>query len=132
MNFHHSVSSGELLSLLWLLGALEWELLVLSPSPSIPIQLCHCLPPQGSPQALRSLPWKKTAQNSYFDGNTEAVSRFRAVLEVTLPLLWAPTSQGDEVPTQHLPPVQTTASGAGCACLLQLQVLHTSSSPGER
>lgn len=27
------------------------------------------------------------------------------MLEVTLLLLWAPTSQGDEVPTQHLPPV---------------------------
>lgn len=36
MDFQQSVSSDELLSLLWLLGALEWELLVLSPSPSIP------------------------------------------------------------------------------------------------
>lgn len=33
-HLQHSVSSGELLSVLWLLGALEWELLVLSPSPS--------------------------------------------------------------------------------------------------
>lgn len=32
MDFQHSVSSSELLSLLWQLGALEWELLVLSPS----------------------------------------------------------------------------------------------------
>lgn len=47
MDFQPSVSFSELLSLLWLLGALEWELLVLSPSLSIPIQLCHCLPPQG-------------------------------------------------------------------------------------
>lgn len=47
MDFQHTVSSNELLSLLQLLGALEWELLVLSPSPSIPIQLRHCLPPQG-------------------------------------------------------------------------------------
>lgn len=47
MDFQHSVSSNELLSLLQLLGALEWELLVLSPSLSIPIQLRHCLPPQG-------------------------------------------------------------------------------------
>lgn len=74
---------------------------MLSPSPSIPIPLRHCLPPQGSPQALRSLPWKKPAQNSYFYGNNEAASGFRAVLEVTFP-----TSQGDEVPTLHLPPVR--------------------------
>lgn len=47
MDFQHSVLSDDLLSLLWLLGALEWELLVLSPSPSIPVQLRHCLPPQG-------------------------------------------------------------------------------------
>lgn len=59
----------------------------------------------GLTTSLQSLPWKKTAQNSYFYGNSEAVSGFRAVLEVTLPLLWAPTSPGDEVPTEHLPAV---------------------------
>lgn len=45
MDFQHS--SSELLSLLRQLGALEWELLVLSPFLSIPIQLRHCLPPQS-------------------------------------------------------------------------------------
>lgn len=66
MDLQHSVSSSELLSLLQQLGALEWELLVLSPSLSIPSSSVIVYLLRADHKPCRASPGKKQLRTVIF------------------------------------------------------------------
>lgn len=65
-DFQHSVSSGELLSVLWLLGALEWELLVLSSIPIHPHPAPSLFTSSGLTTSLVEPPLEKNSSEQLF------------------------------------------------------------------